>query len=93
MTDLLFSLLGGVVLIGVVFVLLHRFSRLNAKATGLLLMLLVPPDRIPINARILGSINMPSENYFKTMEAKLHILDGCGLSHYRMIYESIPTSR
>jgi len=53
--------------------------------------MLVPPDRIPINAKIIGSINMPGENYFKTMEAKLHILDGCGLSHYRMVYESIPT--
>jgi len=49
MTDLLFSLLGGVVLIGVVFVLLHRFSRLNAKATGLLLMLLVLGLYVPVS--------------------------------------------
>lgn len=36
-------------------------------------------------------VSVPSESYFETMEAKLHILDGCGLSHYRMIYESSPS--
>jgi dolichyl-diphosphooligosaccharide--protein glycosyltransferase len=33
----------------------------------------------------------PSELYYNTMEAKLHILDGSGLSHYRMVYESEPS--
>ncbi len=36
-------------------------------------------------------VPIPSEKYFETMEARLHILDGCGLSHYRMIYESSPS--
>jgi dolichyl-diphosphooligosaccharide--protein glycosyltransferase len=43
---------------------------------------------IPAGSRILTVINVPSENYFKTMEAKLHIMDGSGLKHYRMVYES-----
>ncbi len=43
---------------------------------------------IPMNAKIIGTISIPSENYFRTMEAKLHLLDTCGLSHYRMVYES-----
>jgi len=47
---------------------------------------------IPRGGRPAGYMNVPSENYFKTMEAKLHILDGCGLSHYRMVYESTPIS-
>lgn len=44
----------------------------------------VPPNSVVIPLRI------PSELYFKTMEAKLHLFDGSGLSHYRMIYESAP---
>jgi len=43
---------------------------------------------IPQDARILTRLNMPSENYFRTMEARFHIFDGDGLEHYRMIYES-----
>ncbi|MBO8183396.1 MAG: oligosaccharyl transferase, archaeosortase A system-associated [Archaeoglobus sp.] len=43
---------------------------------------------IPTGSRVLTVINVPSENYFKTMEAKLHIMDGSGLKHYRMVYES-----
>ncbi len=49
MTDLLFSLLGGVVLISVVFLALHRFTRLNSKAVGLLLMLLVIGLYLPVS--------------------------------------------
>lgn len=44
--------------------------------------------RIPQNAQVVGYVSVPSENYFKTMEAKLHIFDGIGLKHYRMVYES-----
>ncbi len=33
-------------------------------------------------------VPIPSEKYFETIEAKLHLFDGCGLSHYRMVYES-----
>ncbi len=46
------------------------------------------PYRIPTGAKIIGEIVVPSVNYFKTMEARLHLMDGCGLSHYRMVYES-----
>ncbi len=37
------------------------------------------------------AVPIPSEKFFETMEAKLHLLDGCGLSHYRMVYESTPS--
>ncbi len=45
---------------------------------------------IPQNSFIVP-MQLPSELYYNTMEAKLHILDGSGLSHYRMIYESEPS--
>jgi dolichyl-diphosphooligosaccharide--protein glycosyltransferase len=45
---------------------------------------------IPLNAKILGRFLAPGPLYYKTMEAKLHILDGLGLKHYRMVYESDP---
>jgi dolichyl-diphosphooligosaccharide--protein glycosyltransferase len=45
---------------------------------------------VPPNARVIGTINIPSESWFKTTEAKLHLLDCSGLSHYRLIYESKP---
>lgn len=48
MTDMLVSLLGGVALISVVFLLVHRFSQLNAKATALLMALLVSGIYVPI---------------------------------------------
>ncbi len=32
-----------------------------------------------------------SEAYYRSMEAKLHMLDASGLSHYRLIYESEPS--
>jgi dolichyl-diphosphooligosaccharide--protein glycosyltransferase len=43
---------------------------------------------IPANSKVLTVINIPSENYFRTMEAKFHIMDGSGLKNYRMVYES-----
>ena len=49
MTDILVSLLGGVVLISVVFLLVHRFSQLNGKATAVLLALLVIGIYIPVS--------------------------------------------
>jgi len=42
---------------------------------------------IPPNAQVI-TINLPSENYYRTMEARFHIFDGNGLKNYRMIYES-----
>nr|3WAI_A Chain A, Maltose-binding periplasmic protein, Transmembrane oligosaccharyl transferase [synthetic construct] len=42
---------------------------------------------IPLNSIIIP-LRIPSELYYSTMEAKLHLFDGSGLSHYRMIYES-----
>ena len=49
MTDILFSLLGGVGLISIVFLLVHRFSQLNGKATALLVALLVIGIYVPIS--------------------------------------------
>jgi dolichyl-diphosphooligosaccharide--protein glycosyltransferase len=46
---------------------------------------------VPPNSAIIPMRN-PSSLYYLTMEAKLHIFDGIGLSHYRMIYESEPDS-
>jgi len=42
---------------------------------------------IPPGAKAL-EIAIPSENYYKTMEARFHIFDGNGLKRYRMVYES-----
>ncbi len=50
-------------------------------------------DEVPLNARIVGTILIPSERWFETTEAKLHLLDCSGLSHYRLIYESKPVSQ
>ncbi|HEY9204673.1 MAG TPA: oligosaccharyl transferase, archaeosortase A system-associated [Candidatus Methanoperedens sp.] len=36
--------------------------------------------------------NLPNDNYFQTMYARLYIFDGNGLNNYRMIYESNETS-
>jgi len=44
--------------------------------------------KIPANSQVITAINVPSENYYRTMEARLHIFDGYGLKHYRMVYES-----
>jgi nitrogen fixation protein FixH len=48
MTDMLVTLLGGVVLIAIVFLLVHRFSQLNGKATALLMALLVTGIYVPL---------------------------------------------
>ncbi len=39
-----------------------------------------------------GVVTVPGERYFNSMEAKLHIFDGNGLKHYRMVHESPGTS-
>ena len=44
--------------------------------------------RLPPGVTPMGTISVPNENYYKTMEAKFHIFDGIGLKHYRMVYES-----
>ena len=49
MTDILFSLLGGVALISIVFLLVHRFSQLNGKATALLVALLTIGIYVPVS--------------------------------------------
>ena len=49
MTDILVSLLGGVALISIVFLLVHRYSQLNGKATALLIALLVTGVYVPIS--------------------------------------------
>ncbi|AEA46591.1 oligosaccharyl transferase, archaeosortase A system-associated [Archaeoglobus veneficus] len=43
---------------------------------------------VPTGAQIIRVLNVPSENYYRTMEARFHIFDGNGLQHYRMVYES-----
>lgn len=48
MTDMLVSLLGGVALIAFVFLLVHRFSQLNGKATAVLMALLVTGIYVPL---------------------------------------------
>ncbi|WP_094226521.1 oligosaccharyl transferase, archaeosortase A system-associated [Methanolobus psychrotolerans] len=35
-----------------------------------------------------GLVNVPSMKYLNSMEMKLHLLDGSGLRHYRMVHES-----
>lgn len=45
---------------------------------------MVPPNSF-------GLSRIPSKLYYETMEARLHIYDGSGLSHYRLIYESEPS--
>ena len=35
--------------------------------------------------------NLPNENYFQTMYARLQVFDGIGLMNYRMVYESNET--
>uniref|UniRef100_A0A7C3UB62 dolichyl-phosphooligosaccharide-protein glycotransferase n=1 Tax=Geoglobus ahangari TaxID=113653 RepID=A0A7C3UB62_9EURY len=44
--------------------------------------------RIPMGAQPIMGMNIPSENYYETMEARLHIFDGDSLKHYRMVFES-----
>ncbi len=46
----------------------------------------VPPNSFVV------PLKLPSKLYYETVEAKLHIFDGNGLHHYRMIYESSPAA-
>ena len=39
-----------------------------------------------------GVMTVPGERYYNSMEAKLHIFDGNGLKHYRMVHESPGTT-
>ena len=39
----------------------------------------------------LDKYNLPNDNYFQTMYARMHVFDGNGLKNYRMIYESKET--
>ncbi len=39
----------------------------------------------------LDKYGLPNKNYFQTMYARMHVLDGNGLKNYRMIYESNET--
>ena len=39
----------------------------------------------------LDKYNLPNENYFQTMYARMHVFDGNGLKNYRIIYESNET--
>ncbi|MDI9609950.1 MAG: oligosaccharyl transferase, archaeosortase A system-associated [Archaeoglobales archaeon] len=47
------------------------------------------PYQIPPNSFV--PLRVPTEAYYNSMEAKLHMLDGSGLSHYRLVYESEPS--
>jgi len=42
-------------------------------------------------AMYLDKYNLPNDNYFQTMYARMHVFDGNGLKNYRMIYESKET--
>ncbi|MEM2571845.1 MAG: oligosaccharyl transferase, archaeosortase A system-associated [Archaeoglobaceae archaeon] len=44
----------------------------------------IPPNAYPL-------VRLPSKLYYETMEARLHIFDGSGLSRYRLVYESAPS--
>jgi len=37
-----------------------------------------------------GKLLVPGKKYYDTMESRLHILDGSGLKHYRLVHESLP---
>jgi len=39
----------------------------------------------------LDKYNLPDDNYFQTMYARMHVFDGNGLNNYRIIYESKET--
>jgi oligosaccharyl transferase (archaeosortase A-associated) len=39
----------------------------------------------------LDKYNLPNDNYFQTMYARMHVFDGNGLKNYRLIYESEET--
>ncbi|MFO7967198.1 MAG: hypothetical protein R6U44_06335 [Archaeoglobaceae archaeon] len=44
--------------------------------------------QIPSGGEVITTMNIPSQNYYQSMEAKFHIFDGDGLKNYRMVYES-----
>lgn len=44
----------------------------------------LPPNAFPL-------MRVPSKLYYETMEARFHVFDGSGLSHYRLVYESPPS--
>jgi dolichyl-diphosphooligosaccharide--protein glycosyltransferase len=46
-----------------------------------------PSDSVPIR-----SVNNENRNFFATMLSRLHVFDGDGLSHHRLIYESKTTA-
>jgi len=48
--------------------------------------------QMPQNSQLITIMNVPSENYYNTMEARLHIFDGFGLKNYRLLYESKSTN-
>jgi len=43
-----------------------------------------------INNEVITITALPSRSYYNSMEARLHILDTNGLSHYRLVHESAP---
>ena len=44
-----------------------------------------------VNNEVVTIIALPSRSYYNSMEARLHILDTNGLSHYRLVHESAPS--
>ncbi len=44
---------------------------------------------VPQNGEM-RTVTIPTEKYYNTMTSRLHILDGSGLKHYRLIHESTP---
>ncbi|CAD7768340.1 Dolichyl-monophosphooligosaccharide--protein glycotransferase AglB [Candidatus Methanoperedenaceae archaeon GB50] len=44
---------------------------------------------VPQNGEM-RTVTIPTEKYYNTMASRLHILDGSGLKHYRLIHESTP---
>jgi dolichyl-diphosphooligosaccharide--protein glycosyltransferase len=46
----------------------------------------------PSDSAQIRSVNNENRNFFATMLSRLHVFDGDGLSHYRLIYESNTTA-
>jgi len=44
-----------------------------------------------VNNEVITITALPSRSYYNSMEARLHILDTNGLSHYRLVHESAPS--
>lgn len=64
------------------------FTRISGERTGISFSRTPPPP----HPNLIRTLEVPNENYYRTIVARLHIFDGWGLSHYRMIYESEPES-